>query len=359
MTMIDEDLLTSALKGAADRFDISTDARERILSHVRDDEVRTPWRPRVMRSRRRRSLVAVAAAVVVALAIALPLRHEESPTLHAVPLNSRKVIVRGEAVVPTATSTVTGSGFALSANGSPANSSATEKAFAGEAQRIESQGTVALTVPRGHVAAAITRLTTLSVGDNGLVDSTNARGGANAAGHFSSGTIVLQVPQSRFAHLVAQVQRVGHATSVSTNSNNVTTQYVDLQARIHALEVSRQQYLTIMTRATTISAILAVQSQVNQLQSQIEQYQGQLKLLNNETTYATLTVNLMERGHRSASHHSRSGFSKAWHDSVAGFIDGFEWLLRLAGPLAFAALVLGTLYALGRFTRRSFVRRRL
>jgi hypothetical protein len=284
--------------------------------------------------------------------------------VHAASLGPRRVIVHGQAAAAAAAAsgyvglTVTKSGTTLTASGFDANGGAGEKTVV-SSQRIESNGTVALVVPSGKVATTITNLTKLAAGDDGLVDSSNAYGRSGSATRFSSGTVVLQVPQSSFALLVAQVQRVGHATSVTTNSNNVTAHYVDLQARIHALEVSRSQYLVIMTRATTISAILAVQSQINQLQSQIEQYQGQLKVLNNETTYASVTVNIVEKGHASTTHHRRSGFAKAWHDSVAGFVDGFEWLLRLAGPLLFAAILLGALYALARLARRSFVRRRL
>ena len=84
---------------------------------------------------------------------------------------------------------------------------------------------------------------------------------------------------------------------MSTTSTDVTAQYVDLQARINALEASRQQYLTIMAQASSIGDILAVQSQLDTLQSQIEQLQGQLNLLSDETTYATLTVSLSEAGH--------------------------------------------------------------
>ena len=359
MTMIDEELLTTALHAEADQFEVSADARSRLLDQIAGTEVRGTRPTTFVGSRRGRSLVGAAAALIVALAIAVPLRNQESPAPHAALRNPEK-IVRGEKYAPsTGALAITGSGFALTATGAAADHSTAEQATAGTAQKIESNGTVALVVVHGQVADAITTLTKLATGDGGLVDSTSAHGGTGSAERFSSGTVVLQVPQSSFARLVAQVQRVGHATSVTTNSNNVTAQYVDLQARIHALEVSRAEYLVIMTRATTISAILAVQNQVNQLQSQIEQYQGELKVLNNETTYAALTVNLSAKGHHSSTHHRRTGFAKAWHDSVAGVIDGFEWLLRLAGPLLFAAILLGALYALARLARRSFVRRRL
>ena len=70
----------------------------------------------------------------------------------------------------------------------------------------------------------------------------------------------------------------------------MTGQYVDLQARLAALEASRQQYLTILAKATSIGDILAVQEQLDSIQSQIEQLQGQLQVLTSETSYSTLNV---------------------------------------------------------------------
>jgi hypothetical protein len=134
---------------------------------------------------------------------------------------------------------------------------------------------------------------------------------------------------------------------------------VDLQARISALQVSRAQYLKIMTRTDSISGILSVQNQLNSIQSQIEQLQAQLGLLNSETTYATLTVALRQAGSPLVvTPHPGNGVDKAWHDSLHGFAAGVEWLIRIAGPLLFALLLLAALLFLGRWTWRATERRR-
>jgi hypothetical protein len=44
---------------------------------------------------------------------------------------------------------------------------------------------------------------------------------------------------------------------------------------------------------------------------------------------------------------------------VRGFIDGFEWLIKLAGPALFALLLLGALSILGRLGWRAYRRRRI
>ena len=140
----------------------------------------------------------------------------------------------------------------------------------------------------------------------------------------------------------------------------MTGQYVDLKARIAALGVARRQYLAIMTRATTISDVLAVQARVNSLQSQIEQLQGQLNLLSHETTYANLTVNVTERGHHAATRHSSNGVSSARStrrstaSSRASSGSSYS-----SGPGALRAAVPGRAVALGRVAWRAARRRSL
>jgi hypothetical protein len=365
--MIDEGVLSDALNGVANSFEISNDATDRILSETRagvpnsrsfhaPDFVRQPGRGR--------TFLIAAVLILVVGGISLPLfRGEGSPIKSAVTVGGAPArfgaVVNG-ASGATVHKTLAARPFAP-AFSSQVTLTATgiKSAATTLSPKIESTGSVELTVGRGNIESALSKLNALVTGDGGYVDSTQANVGSGASDNFSYGTIVLQVPQRTFATLVSQVQRVGHTTSVNTNSTDVTAQYVDLRAHITALEASRQQYLLIMTKATSISDILAVQNQLNTLQSQIEQLQGQLNVLNHETTYGSLTVALTEAGHPSNGPHHRSGLAKAWHDAVSGFVAGFEWLIRVSGPILFAVLMLGALWFIGRFGRRAYQRRRL
>ena len=354
MTMIDEGVLSELLHDAAQAFDVSAGATDRILAEART-AAPTPRsfgrRTPVPRSGKGR-LILVAA--VVALVIGgVTFSVARAPVNGSASSRSAGIASFGGAAIP-ATPSTTSPGVSGSKTVSPIPPGAI-----GQPAKVEANGSVDLTIGDGALQTVLARLTDLAVADGGFVSSDQAQFGA---GSSSTGTVVLRVPQLNFEALVTQVQRVGDATSVTTTAEDVTGQYVDLQARIKALQASRQQYLTIMTRATSIGDILAVQSQLDTLQSQIEQLQGQLDLLNNETSYGTLTVSLTEAGQR---HHAipppqpGSGIGKAWHDSVSGFVSGFEWLIRIGGPLLFVLLCLAALAILGRLAWRATRRRML
>jgi hypothetical protein len=135
---------------------------------------------------------------------------------------------------------------------------------------------------------------------------------------------------------------------------------VDLQARIDALSTTRQQYLTIMTKASTIGDILSVQEELDSVQSQIEQLQGQLQLLDSQTAYSTMTITVSEaNAPPKAAPVPESGVVRSWHDSISGFGDGVEGIIRYAGPVLFALICLALIWLGGRTLWRRYQRHNL
>jgi hypothetical protein len=229
----------------------------------------------------------------------------------------------------------------------------------GQSAKIEQTGTLGLTVRRGGLAHAMAALSLVASANGGFVASSQTESGALAAG-VPSGTITLQVPVATFSTALRQAQSLGRTSDLTTRATDVSGQYVDLTARIAALEASRQQYLTIMAKATSVGDVLAVQSQLDSIQSQIEQLQGQLQVLTSETAYSTLTIQVSE-GHSAGPPPPgpQSGLSRAWHDSVSGFVDGVEGVIRAAGPVLFALLCLAVLLVGGRALWRRYQRHNL
>jgi hypothetical protein len=205
----------------------------------------------------------------------------------------------------------------------------------------------------------MTELTNVATTFGGFVANSQTQSGAGTGG-APYGTITLQIPVQNFSAALRQAQSFGRTTSLSTKATDVTGQYVDLQSRIAALQASRQQYLTILTKANTVGDVLAVQAQLDTIQSQIEELQGQLQVLTSETSYSALTVTAGEgTPPPRPAPLPPSGLVRAWHDGIGGFVGGVEGLIRVAGPALFALLCLAVLVLGGRALRRSYQRRHL
>ncbi|MHB8682019.1 MAG: DUF4349 domain-containing protein [Acidimicrobiales bacterium] len=230
---------------------------------------------------------------------------------------------------------------AASGGGATGTPPALPVAATGQSARIEETGSITLLVPGSQIQPDLSRLTALAVANGGFV--ANSATQSSTSGSPAQGALTLSVPVASFASVLSEVQGLGRVDGLTTKATDVTGQYVDLQARIAALQSSRQQYLTIMTRASSIGDVLAVQQQLDTLQSQIEQLQGQLQVLDSETTYSTLTVTLLQKAVVASAPGPASGLTSAWHAATSGFVSGFEGLVRISGPMLFALLLLAAI----------------
>jgi hypothetical protein len=368
----------------AGRADGSAEAEE-------DTPFDPPWRAgRLVVVARRHRVLSVAASVVVVLVaagtIGAVVRSTSTPTPPAVASLKVPPKTPGGALSPNAPSfgtqattttspanghsplsqdtTGAGSAGAPSTGGAAGKNSTSGGApglpagAVGQSTKIEQTGTLGLTVKRGDLARTMARLTGLASAYGGFVANSQSQSGSSGGTPY--GTITLQVPVDNFAAVVKSAEHYGKSTNVSTKATDVTGQYVDLQARLSALEASRQQYLTILAKATSIGDILSIQEQIDNIQQQIEQLQGQLHVLTSETSYSTVNVTVSEEGAPPRSGPlPESGLVRAWHDSVGGFVAGVEGVVRIAGPFLFALLCLAVVVVGGRVLWRRYQRHRL
>jgi len=397
MTLLDDEVLGALLHELGDSYAVPASGIADTLRRVRrgDDERSDPGPTArddtgsdgpaphtasgMIRSHR---MLSAAAALIVLLALAggaavlgstspapktavglKPLNRALPPSTRHTPASSDSSAAKSSTSAPATRFGTAGPalGAPASANAPVTSSSPSLPAGAvGQPARIEQTGSLDLTVPRGALSSTVTKLTTLASTYDGFVANSQTQSNGSAGG-APNASVTLQVPVADFSALLAQAKSLGTTSALTTKATDVTGQYVDLQERITALEASRQQYLTIMAKATTIGDVLAVQAQLDTLQSQIEQLQGQLGVLQSETDYSTLTVSVSEAGrhhHRSPSP-TVSGIVKAWHDSLHGFAVGVDGVIRLAGPALFALLCLAALVLGGRLTWRRLQRRSL
>ena len=403
MTKLDDDRLASLFARAGLAFEVPPTGPDDILARAAgrvamatngdgaggdgetpasDGEAPTGRIRRLAGVTGRHRLLSVAAGIVLVLvlagAVAALVRSPAHPALTAA---SPPTPVKVPAAAPSTTTTTPGalssrgatpqakdaapSGPAFgTANGSasgpvsttaPQNAQALPKGAVGQSAKIEQTGSLTLTVGRGKLNRTMTQLTALAVSNGGFVANSQTQSGA-----APSGSVTLQVPVDTFATVLQRAQALGRTSDLTTKATDVTGQYVDLQSRITALQASRQQYLTILAKATTVGDVLAVQEQIDSIQSQIEQLQGQLQLLTGQTSYSTLTVGVSENTPAPPpSPLPESGLVRAWHDSIGGFVAGVEGVIRIAGPLLFALLLLGVVLAGGRALWRRYQRHNL
>jgi hypothetical protein len=229
---------------------------------------------------------------------------------------------------------------------------------AGVQPRIVWTGSMNVQVEAGAVDRTIQKVSAAAQGLGGYLSANQVTGTATTADDVpQSATITVRVPAASFGKLQDSVTGLGTVNSSTTSSQDVTAQYVDLQAREDALTTSRGTYLTLLSKATTVGDILAVQQQIDGVQTQIEQIEGQRKVLADQSDLGTLTVDLSEKGAQVHEPGKQNGFVHAFRVAGRSFLRGLEGIISALGVVALIALVVAVLYLLyrvpGWFRRRT------
>ena len=106
-------------------------------------------------------------------------------------------------------------------------------------------------------------------------------------------TLTLKVPVDAFDQTMQRLREIGSPLAENVSTQEVTEEYVDLEAQVRNLEATEQQYLRFLERAQRIEEILPIQQRLTEVRSQIERIKGRMTLLQRRADVSTITVSLI------------------------------------------------------------------
>jgi hypothetical protein len=157
-------------------------------------------------------------------------------------------------------------------------------------QRIIKTGYLDLVVD--DVSESASKITGLASGMGGFVQDSSVSEREDGT-HF--GSVTVRVPAEQFEDALSKIKEFATLVKTETSQGqDVTEQYTDLQAQLRNAQAQETEYLEILKKAQKVEDILAVQQYLGQIRSQIESLQGRIKYLENVTTYSTISASLSE-----------------------------------------------------------------
>jgi hypothetical protein len=108
-------------------------------------------------------------------------------------------------------------------------------------------------------------------------------------------TLVLKVAPDEFDEAMAALAELGRPRNTKVDQENVTDQVVDVQGRLETANRSADRLRELLVTAEDVNAIVAVEQELARRESEIESLEGQLRVLESQTSMATITVRLTER----------------------------------------------------------------
>lgn len=107
-------------------------------------------------------------------------------------------------------------------------------------------------------------------------------------------SLTLRVPESSYDAFVDAAEQAGSVTSKSESAKDVTTQYMDIEARLDNLTAQRTRLQELQASADNLTDLLQIESSLSDVQYQIESYQSQLNWYSQQVSYCTVNITLDE-----------------------------------------------------------------
>ena len=196
------------------------------------------------------------------------------------------------------------------------------------------QAQLTVSVTSGSFESKLTDVRHLVELEQGFIAGTDAQVNPQLSDdRIRTGVISFMVPAKNFDE------------TIDISGQDVSAQYVDLQARLANAEAQRNAMVALLQRAQSVSDIIAIQNQLGQITQQIEQLKGQIQYLDHNTSFSTVTVNIVEAGAPAPTAASDNwGFVTAISDAAHNFVTTINYLITGLGAIGPVLVLLALAY---------------
>jgi hypothetical protein len=215
----------------------------------------------------------------------------------------------------------------------------------GITQRIIKTASLTIDVRKGTFQQRLQEAVMVASSHGGFVSSSQT-----SQARLRSGVLVIRVPAAEFETVMGELKALGTVKAERISGEDVTAQFVDLQARLRNWEAQETVLLRLMRKSTSIEDSLKVQRTLQDVQLAIEEIRGQLRVLDDQTQFSTIALTIAESGKGAAQPKKELTFFRAWHQAIhaigavlAAVVIGLGYVIPLA-LIAFVVLVLWLVY---------------
>ncbi len=220
-----------------------------------------------------------------------------------------------------------------------------------------------LTLETAAPEEASRKIQQIAESKNGFVVTSETRTSDQTGGvAITTIKVSLRVPAEQFDQTISEIRRTATRTvTEKVEGQDVTEEFIDVEARLNAKKALETQFLEIMKQARSVADALQVQTEIANVRAEIERLEGRRKFLENQTSLSTITVSLQTPAVFAAG--STGFFSKladAFGDGIDAALNVILFLITaFLALLPFFVLLGVPLYLLVRYLKRRMRRQKL
>jgi hypothetical protein len=150
----------------------------------------------------------------------------------------------------------------------------------------------------------------------------------------SSASVTLRIPEGNFSSAMHTLSSLGIIKAQSISSNDVTEQYVNLQAQLDSYTSEEAALLRILNSSKTVTEALDTENAIQNTQAQINDLTGQLQVIKRLVAFATINIQLMQPAPSPT-----LDFGDALNSALLAFYTVVKGMLILGASLAPIAII--------------------
>ena len=98
--------------------------------------------------------------------------------------------------------------------------------------------------------------------------------------------LIIRVPNKNFDLFLKDISKgVAYFDSKEISSQDVTAEFIDIDARLKAKKMLESRYLELLKKANKVSEMLEIEAQLSAIREEIEAKEGQLKYMQNRVSF--------------------------------------------------------------------------
>lgn len=156
--------------------------------------------------------------------------------------------------------------------------------------------------------------------------------------------LIVRVPSKSFDLFLNDISKgVSYFDSKEISSQDVTEEYIDIDARLKAKKVLEARYLELLKKANKVSEMLEIEAQLSAIREEIEAKEGQLRYMQSQISMSTITIEFYKKvaveGGATISY-----ASKIWNAITSGFNGFSSFFIGLLSIWPFLIILVVVIY---------------
>ena len=170
------------------------------------------------------------------------------------------------------------------------------------------------------------------------IESSSVSGNSyNSSRSSRSASYTIRVPVQNYTDMSVALAELGNVTSYSSNAENITSRFVDTEARLRTYRTEYDRLIEMLEAADDVESMIYIESRLSEVEYQIESLTSTLRDWQGRVDYSTIVLNVVEVKVLSEPVAEPETFGER---VSAAFTESIEWLGEALVDIAIAIIAI-------------------